>query len=122
MDHLRHSGIFNASRFPITLIGAGGIGAITGIVLAKMGVPVLNVYDGDTVDPVNIATQFYRTSDIGSAKPFALKQIIEEFSDDRLKNWCIHCGGWLAGQPPSFRAARAAAKIISLSVEGEDVW
>jgi hypothetical protein len=26
------------------------------------------------------------------------------------------------GQPPSFRAARAAAKIISLSVEGEDVW
>jgi hypothetical protein len=25
-------------------------------------------------------------------------------------------------QPPSFRAARAAAKIISLSVEGEDVW
>jgi hypothetical protein len=22
-------------------------------------------------------------------------QIIEEFSDDRRKNWCLHCGGWL---------------------------
>lgn len=22
-------------------------------------------------------------------------QIIEEFSDDRQKNWCLHCGGWL---------------------------
>jgi hypothetical protein len=22
-------------------------------------------------------------------------QIIEEFSDDRLKSWCLHCGGWL---------------------------
>ncbi|MGY3464916.1 hypothetical protein ACVW0I_001787 [Bradyrhizobium sp. LM6.11] len=57
-----------------------------------------------------------------SARQERVVQIIEEFSDDRLKNWCIHCGGWLAGQPPWFRAARAAATIVSLSVEGGDVW
>lgn len=82
MDHTRHIGIFNARDWPVTLIGAGGIGAIAAIVLAKMGIPVLNIYDDDTVDPENVATQFYGPSDIGQDKTWSLTKLIHNFSDE----------------------------------------
>jgi tRNA A37 threonylcarbamoyladenosine dehydratase len=64
MDDIRHIGIFNAAEWPITLIGAGGIGALTAITLGKMGVPTLNVWDGDEVSPENVATQFFSSFDV----------------------------------------------------------
>jgi hypothetical protein len=84
MDHTRHIGIFTAKDWPVTLIGAGGIGAITAIVLAKMGIPVLNIYDDDTVDPENVATQFYGPSDIGQDKTYSLTKLIANFSDETI--------------------------------------
>jgi glycine/D-amino acid oxidase-like deaminating enzyme len=80
LDTTRHSGIFDASQQSITLIGAGGIGALTALVLAKMGVGHMTVYDHDTVDDVNIATQFHRPSDIGTLKVRALRKTVDEFS------------------------------------------
>jgi molybdopterin/thiamine biosynthesis adenylyltransferase len=81
VDHTRHIGIFNADGWAATLIGAGGIGSMTGIVLAKMGLSQITLYDDDNVDEVNIATQFYRFEDIGQPKVSALKTLIERFSD-----------------------------------------
>jgi hypothetical protein len=81
IDHTRHIGIFNANEQRICLIGAGGIGAITAVTLAKMGVQTLTIYDSDTVDEVNIATQFHRESDIGLSKAVAISSIIDDFSD-----------------------------------------
>lgn len=80
IDHTRHSGIFNANGVSVTLIGAGGIGAITGITLAKMGVPYIHIYDDDLVDLVNIATQFHKVSDIGTPKAVALAGAIYEYA------------------------------------------
>lgn len=80
IDHTRHSGIFNASSVSVTLIGAGGIGAITGITLAKMGVPYIHIYDDDRVDEVNIATQFHKVSDIGTPKVEALTKAMVEYA------------------------------------------
>ncbi|MCL4561887.1 MAG: ThiF family adenylyltransferase [Chloroflexi bacterium] len=74
MNHLRHSALFDASDIGITLIGAGGIGALTGIVLAKMGVGSLILFDGDRVDEVNIATQFHHLDQIGLLKVDAARQ------------------------------------------------
>ncbi|RPJ36198.1 MAG: hypothetical protein EHM35_08540 [Planctomycetaceae bacterium] len=82
MDHTRHAGIFDASRWPVTLIGAGGIGALTAITLAKMGVPYLKIYDPDAVSGVNIATQFYRHFDVERAKVDALRETVGQFADD----------------------------------------
>lgn len=82
MDHTRHSGIFNASGLNVTLVGAGGIGAITALGLAKTGIKSLVVYDGDTVSPENLPTQLHRLGDLGRKKVFGLEEVIQMFSDD----------------------------------------
>jgi tRNA A37 threonylcarbamoyladenosine dehydratase len=80
MDHTRHIGIFYAKNYTVTLIGAGGIGAITAITLAKMGVGQLHIFDSDDVEEINIATQFHQVSDVGKSKVSALAQTVEAFS------------------------------------------
>lgn len=42
----------------IHLIGCGAIGSMTGAILAKMGLPILNVYDPDKLEPHNLPNQF----------------------------------------------------------------
>jgi molybdopterin/thiamine biosynthesis adenylyltransferase len=76
IDHTRHVGIFYANNFSVTLIGAGGIGAISAITLGKMGVGELHVYDVDQIEDVNVATQFYNVSDIGKPKTHALREAV----------------------------------------------
>ncbi len=70
--------------FSVTLIGAGGIGAVAALTLAKMGVRHISVYDDDTVDPVNLATQLHKVSDVGKPKVQAVCSLLTEFSDDVL--------------------------------------
>jgi molybdopterin/thiamine biosynthesis adenylyltransferase len=64
------------------LIGCGGIGAGTALVLAKMGVRFLTLYDGDSIDEVNLATQFHRLSDVGNTKAEAVQHMCQDFADD----------------------------------------
>lgn len=85
IDHTRHIGIFHAINHSATIIGSGGIGAITAIALAKMGLGRIVVADNDNVDDVNIATQFHKFSDIGKPKVLALKNSIEEFANMRVE-------------------------------------
>lgn len=80
IDHTRHIGIFHAQNHSVTLIGAGGIGAITAIVLGKMGIGELVIFDDDQVDDINIATQFHRVSDIGKPKAKTIQKAVYEFS------------------------------------------
>jgi molybdopterin/thiamine biosynthesis adenylyltransferase len=82
MDHTRHIGIFNAGRYSATLIGVGGIGAITALTLAKMGIGELILYDGDKVEEVNIPVQFHKLSDVGKPKAITVHRLIDEFADD----------------------------------------
>jgi hypothetical protein len=83
MDHTRHSGIFNVpTYFNVGLVGAGGIGAMTALVLAKMGVRQLTVWDDDTVSEENIPTQLHPVSDVGKLKITSLQETLEHFSDE----------------------------------------
>jgi molybdopterin/thiamine biosynthesis adenylyltransferase len=82
MDHTRHIGIFNASSLNVTLVGAGGIGAITALTLAKMGVGNLTVYDGDVVSPENMPTQLHRLGTEDELKVEALQKTLALFGDD----------------------------------------
>ena len=82
MNHERHAELFNCSDLSITLIGAGGIGALTAVMIGKMGVPLLTIIDNDAVDPINLATQFHRISDVGRLKVDAVGTMVNEFSDD----------------------------------------
>lgn len=80
LDHTRHLGIFNVSHLKVCLIGAGGIGALTAITLGKMGIEDIWVIDDDWVDEVNIATQFYRLSDVRNTKGRSTLRNLYEFS------------------------------------------
>lgn len=65
---------------PIVIIGAGGIGSLTALALAKMGCSRLTVYDPDIVEPHNLPNQFYRLEDINRPKVEALWGVIQAFT------------------------------------------
>ena len=84
MDHTRHWDIITPTLTQATsvgLIGTGGIGAITALGLAKLGIGYLALFDDDTVEPENIVTQFLKLSDIGNPKVTSVATMLKEFSD-----------------------------------------
>lgn len=68
----------------VTLIGAGGVGSAIGLLLAKMGVPELSVFDFDTVEEHNLPSQLYRHEDLGRPKVEALADIAKGFADGQV--------------------------------------
>jgi tRNA A37 threonylcarbamoyladenosine dehydratase len=57
---LRQLDIADPSQFkdkPVTVIGAGGIGAATVVALAKTGFENIAVYDFDRIEPHNLPNQ-----------------------------------------------------------------
>lgn len=93
MNHQRQIDILDPKlfRFPITLIGCGGIGSPTALLLAKVGCPSLTLMDPDIVEAHNLPNQLFRLTDAGSKDEFsplpkviALKQLIKEFSECQI--------------------------------------
>lgn len=75
----------NILSTPVTIIGAGAIGSWTALALAKMGFTNLNVFDHDEVDIVNMSSQFYMHTSVGSKKAEALAELIQVFTDNTVK-------------------------------------
>lgn len=69
---------------PINIIGAGSIGSLVSLNLAKMGFLNQLVTDFDTVSVENMSCQFYRHKDIGKPKVVALSDLIHDFTDQRI--------------------------------------
>jgi hypothetical protein len=83
MNHVRHSNIYSIpGYFQVGLVGAGGIGAMTALVFAKMGVQLMNVWDDDVVSEENLSTQLHAVSDVGEYKVESLRSTLEMFSDE----------------------------------------
>lgn len=72
-------------KSPLTVIGAGAVGSITALCLAKMGAPDITVYDFDTVEDHNYPNQYFRIRDIGRPKVEALREIVKEQSGTEIK-------------------------------------
>lgn len=83
MNHLRHSAIFDATQYPVAIIGAGGIGAMTALVLGKMGVPDIYLFDPDYVEDENLATQFHSKIMLESLKVFSVATDLIKYTDAR---------------------------------------
>jgi len=95
LDTSRFMGIFQVpAMFSVSLIGAGGIGALTAVVLAKMGIKRIHIFDDDQVDGINIATQFHRFSDVGIDKVFAVAGLIDEFAGEGCE---VYAYPWRVG-------------------------
>ena len=67
------------STNPVDIIGCGMHGSWTALALARLGVPSLRLWDGDTVSPANLDTQAYRTGDVGEPKSKALASLLRSF-------------------------------------------
>ncbi|MFQ5882249.1 MAG: ThiF family adenylyltransferase [Candidatus Methylomirabilales bacterium] len=65
---------------PVHLIGCGGIGSFTALLLSKMGCRHLRLYDPDGIEEHNLPNQLFRLSDVGRLKVEALREILEEFA------------------------------------------
>lgn len=71
-------------NFPINLIGAGGIGSPTAMLLAKMGCSNISIMDFDSVEVHNLPNQYFRLSDVGRSKAEALAEIIHDFTGSQV--------------------------------------
>jgi hypothetical protein len=69
----------------ILIVGAGGIGSWTTLLLSRAGFNSITVIDDDTVELVNLGGQFYSLEDVGTPKVFALNESTKLYSDYELK-------------------------------------
>jgi molybdopterin/thiamine biosynthesis adenylyltransferase len=87
LDFHRQTGILtqeDLNRHRYTVIGAGGLGSPLAVLLAKLGVRDLTVWDDDVVGEENLASQFYRLADVGRPKVEALRDICQAFAGVEL--------------------------------------
>lgn len=64
----------------ITLAGVGGIGSWTALLISRLKIHQLRIYDPDVVNSVNFAGQFYDRSDSGKYKSYAISAHLIDFS------------------------------------------
>lgn len=84
LDAMRHTAIHNPVQYAnkrVALIGVGTIGSHLALVLGRMQVP-LAMYDHDTIEQHNIATQSYGTADIGKGKVEAVMEQLSHIGGD----------------------------------------
>lgn len=65
---------------PISVIGAGAVGSVAVLGLAKMGFDNIEVFDDDEIEIENMNCQFYRRQDIARKKVAALHDIVHDFT------------------------------------------
>lgn len=64
----------------VTVVGVGGIGSWTSLLISRLGVKSLTLYDDDTVELGNISGQFYSSNDIDKFKVDAIQGAINRYS------------------------------------------
>lgn len=80
-DYWRQLDLFSPEKFgdkEVHVVGVGATGSYVALLLAKMGVRNIHVWDFDDVESHNLPNQVYRLKDVGRAKVDALKEIISE--------------------------------------------
>jgi len=84
ISYLRQLDIIDPEKFSgrIRIIGCGGIGSPTAIILAKMGFKRFVLMDDDTVEPHNLPNQFFPVEALGMLKVEALAIQILQFNPD----------------------------------------
>ena len=71
-------------NFPIHILGAGGVGSWTALLLAKMGCQNISIYDFDRVEDHNVASQYFKESQLGHQKTKALAYNVLEQTGIKL--------------------------------------
>lgn len=92
LDVRRHIELFDPSTFnkPVTVIGAGATGSWLVMMLAKLGITNITVYDFDVVEEHNVPNQFYGIADVGTPKTLALKINVFEMTGTDITTQTVH--------------------------------
>lgn len=87
MEFLRQLELFNPEEFgtPVHVIGAGATGSWLTLILAKLGVKDITVYDFDIVEAHNLPNQFYGPKAIEKTKVEALKKAVYQQTGTTIK-------------------------------------
>lgn len=88
LDLTRQQDLCNAQDMEglrVTIIGAGAIGGVTTLFLSKMGVPEVEVWDGDTVEEHNVPNQMFGPNFIGMHKVEGLQVVCENLVGADIK-------------------------------------
>lgn len=84
MNLSRQSGILPRNAIgnnTVTIYGVGAVGSFTGLILGKMGIPNIVIYDPDIVDACNHSSQNYRPKiDDDKLKVDAFSEIMKDFT------------------------------------------
>jgi hypothetical protein len=78
-SYLRQQGIYDQnlfSKFPVTVIGVGGIGSFAALQIASVADTSLTLYDPDTVEAHNRPNQFFLSYQEGMPKVEAIAEVI----------------------------------------------
>ena len=68
-------------KLDISIIGLGGIGGILSVLLSRIGDHNFYIYDHDVLEEVNMAGQFYITTQIGMRKVLACADNMYNYSE-----------------------------------------
>lgn len=79
MDLKKHIDFFNPAKLTsnnleVHIIGVGAVGSNIALQLAKLGVPLIHIWDFDSVNEHNITNQVYNVTDLYKPKVVVLKQ------------------------------------------------
>jgi hypothetical protein len=82
---MKKSGVESLTNLSIAIIGLGGIGSPLAVMLAKMGVKCMSLFDGDKVEKHNIPRIHGASKrSIGHYKANVVKDYIKTFSDAEI--------------------------------------
>jgi molybdopterin/thiamine biosynthesis adenylyltransferase len=84
-DFWRQDALIDQARldFPITFAGAGAVGSLAALAVAKLGCRRLTLFDPDRVVAHNVPNQLYGPSDLGRPKVAALSDVLERLTGHR---------------------------------------
>jgi sulfur carrier protein ThiS adenylyltransferase len=82
-QYMRQLDIFDPTIHdcPVTMIGAGGIGSLTALQIAKLGMKELRIVDFDEVEQHNQPNQLFGLSHLKQNKAVALASIVKQLAD-----------------------------------------
>lgn len=83
MDYIRHIEVFDPDTFktPVHVIGAGATGSWLVLMLAKLGIKDIHVWDFDIIEEHNIPNQAFAPIQVGQNKVEAIHDIVLEFAN-----------------------------------------
>ncbi len=95
MEFLRQLELFNPGDFntPVHIIGAGATGSWLTLLLTKIGVSDITVYDFDVIEDHNLPNQFFPLKAVGKYKVDALRREVQHQTGITIKTQNIEVTG-----------------------------